>query len=120
MLVKKRSIQKIFILMISVALTVASTALATTPGWNGRILFLNGSKIATMNPDGSDVKGILAPSGPVSLEAPAASAGRIAFVQNSASGSQLRVMNADGSNVTTLTSGSLGAAVDFGPAFRVG
>jgi Tol biopolymer transport system component len=106
--VKKRSIQKIFILMISGVLTVASTALATTPGWNGRILFLNGSKIATMNPDGSDVKGILAP-GPVSLDAPVASAdGRIAFVQRAASGSQLMVMNADGSRLTTLTSGSFG------------
>jgi hypothetical protein len=49
----------------------------------GRILFQNGGSIAAMNPDGSNVKTILAQSSGVSYEAPAGAAdGRIAFIRD--------------------------------------
>jgi Tol biopolymer transport system component len=85
-------------------LVLVAPAHATFPGKNGKIAFTNyegtGPVIRVVNPDGSN----LAQVGEVSSVGPAWSPDgtRIAF--NSGDVSTLKLMNADGSSITTLTS----------------
>ena len=78
---------------------VAAPAHAAFPGENGKILFQSGNDMRTMDPDGTNVQTV----GPQGLEPVWSADGqRIAFCTT---GRKLRVMDADGGNVSAdLTS----------------
>src|SRR3954453_20335136 len=83
-------------------LLFASPAFATFPGANGRIVLGSQHGIATMNPDGSDVR-YLHRSG---HEASCSADGRwIVYVCNDGVYDQICTVRADGSNVRRLTFG---------------
>ena len=92
-----------------IALSVAGSALATTPGRNGRILYqreVNGmGQLFTVRPDGTDRKQLT--RGPTeSVNGAWSPDGKtIVFEQSSAADSRagVMIMNADGSNVRDLT-----------------
>jgi hypothetical protein len=82
-------------------------ALATSPGTNGKIAFLQGHSIFTVNPDGSNQTMVAAPPANLFYQDPAWSpdGNRIAFISsNSAGASSLNVINGDGTNLSSLTS----------------
>jgi WD40 repeat protein len=90
----------------------ASTAMATFPGADGRIVFGSQHGIATMNPDGSDVR-YLHRSG---TEPSWSADGQwIAYVCNDGVYDQICRMRADGSNVHLLTGGDPKASPSFSP-----
>jgi Tol biopolymer transport system component len=100
-----RRIEFIFPMFIVVAgLLIAGTlpASATFPGKNGRIAFIAGPDVYTMNPDGSDVKQLtnLGPDHSAFWESWSPDGKQIVFSEYPASDfiAQLWLMNADGSN----------------------
>jgi Tol biopolymer transport system component len=83
----------------------AIPALASFPGRNGRIAFLNGPDVYTMNPDGSNVRQLtnLGPDRSASFESWSPDGKQIAFTITPANApGQLWIMNADGSNQHSL------------------
>ncbi|MDQ6802357.1 MAG: hypothetical protein M3041_16170, partial [Acidobacteriota bacterium] len=100
---------RVFVLMTAVVALTAATLFATSAGWNGRILFRDGGAVASINPDGTGLRIIARPPAgcQCSYEDPAgASDGRIALMRGTpAGGSELIVMNADGTNIKVLTTG---------------
>jgi len=80
----------------------AIPASATFPGKNGRIAFIAGPDVYTMNPDGSDVKQLtdLGPDHPAFWESWSPDGKQIVFSEYPAPDfiAQLWLMNADGSN----------------------
>jgi len=83
-------------------LAAAIPASATFPGKNGRIAFIAGPDVYTMNPDGSDVKQLtnLGPDHPAFWESWSPDGKQIVFSEYPAPNfiAQLWLMNADGSN----------------------
>src|SRR5436305_99020 len=78
-------------------------ASATYPGRNGRIAFVQGPDIYTMNADGTDVRQLtnLGPDRESSWESWSPDGTQIVFTEYAASGAlhgQVWLMNADGSN----------------------
>jgi len=96
------------VLLGAAAFFIASSipAFATYPGKNGRIAFVNGPDIYTMNPDGSDVKQLtnLGPDNFASWESWSPDGKHIAFTQYQPPDylGQLWIMNSDGSNLHLL------------------
>src|SRR5262245_1878163 len=88
------------------ALLATVPAHATFPGKNGRIAFVQGPDIYTMNPDGSDVRQLTAftDDNPAFLENWSPDGKQLAFSRFPAPDffGQLWVMNADGSNQHAL------------------
>ncbi len=97
-------------------LVTAGSAWATFPGANGRIAFsygdgtLNGSFVATMKPDGSDVQYLRRGGGP----AWSANGRRIVFSRLLNHQGDIFIMKADGSNVRRFT--STANTNDFSPS----
>jgi hypothetical protein len=109
---RTRTLISVITWIIAVALSFSSRAFATTAGWNGRILFLNGNEIATVKPDGSGLTTIATPPPGCrcSYEDPAGTAdGRIAVIRGAAAGgSELLIMDPDGTIIKNLGSGFRG------------
>lgn len=89
-----------------VALVLASPAHATFPGHNGRIAFHSateqGTQIFTVRPNGRDLRQITHVSGDAIGPDWSPDGRLIAFNIDTPDSAQLAIMNADGSNLTTL------------------
>jgi Tol biopolymer transport system component len=97
---------------------LAGPAWASFPGRNGRIAFIQGPDIYTMNADGSDVRQLtsLGPSNSAFYEAWSPDGLQLIFVEfPPGAPTQIWVMNADGSNQHQLFSDPL--YNDFDPTF---
>jgi hypothetical protein len=108
-----RRITVSFVLLAALAL--AAPAHATFPGANGKIAFVRGGDIWTMNPDGTDQVNIT--NSPENELVPAWSPDgkKVAFGIGPQPGSgQIWVMNADGTGRTKLSDGS---RADYDPAW---
>jgi Tol biopolymer transport system component len=88
------------ILLVALVLTLADPAAATFPGKNGRIAFVKGGDIFSVNPDGSDIKQLttFGPSGNACCQTWSPDGERLAFSLSASAtaNSQLWEMNADG------------------------
>jgi Tol biopolymer transport system component len=101
---RNRSISSILVL-VGLLIATAIPARATFPGKNGRIAFINGPDVYTMNPDGSDVRQLtkLGPDSGAFFESWSPDGKQIAFTLYPANAPhQLWLMNADGSNQHVL------------------
>ena len=92
-------------------LVVEEPALASFPDENGKIAFVKGSEIYTMNDDGSDVNLLTDGDDYGRFPAWSPDGTRIAFVGNQG----IYVMNSDGSDVTRLTSDSADGSPTWSP-----
>jgi len=94
------------LVVAAMVLALAGPASATFPGKNGRIAFVQGPDIYTMNPDGSDVRQItfLGPDSVAFWQAWSPDGKQIVFSEFLAPDfiGQLWLMNADGSNQRLL------------------
>jgi len=90
------------LLMTTLMLVTTLPALASYPGKNGKIAFINGPDVYTMNPDGTNVKQLtdLGPNNGAYFESWSPDGKQIAFAEYPAPDfiGQLWIMNADGSN----------------------
>jgi Tol biopolymer transport system component len=96
---------------------LAAPAHATFPGRNGKIAFVRGGDIWTINPDGTGALNLTNSAETEDAPAWSPDGGRIAFEVGSASNGDRKVwvMNADGSGGTQL--GGLSGQDDFEPAW---
>ncbi len=94
--------QSFRLLIAGVLLVTAIPSFASYPGRNGRIAFISGPDVFTMNPDGSNVKQLtdLGPNNGAYFESWSPDGKQIAFTEYPAPDfvGQLWIMNADGSN----------------------
>src|SRR4051812_40255830 len=90
------------LVLVTLLLATAIPVSATYPGKNGRIAFIAGPDVYTMNPDGSDVKQLTnwGPDHPAFWESWSPDGKQIVFSEYPAPDyiGQLWLMNADGSN----------------------
>lgn len=104
---RKRAISLLHpLLLLTLVLLGANSAHATFPGKNGRIAFVFGPDIYSMNPDGSDVRQLtnLGPENSASWESWSPDGKQIVFCEFPPPDfhGQLWLMNADGSNQHVL------------------
>jgi Tol biopolymer transport system component len=94
------------LLIASLVLIMAVPAFASYPGRNGKIAFIDGPDVYTMNPDGSNVQQLtnLGPDNHAFFESWSPDGKQIAFTEYPAPDfvGQLWIMNADGSNQRRL------------------
>jgi Tol biopolymer transport system component len=113
---------KLILAVAGMLLATEIPALATHPGRNGRIAFLAGPDVYTMNPDGSDVKQLtnLGPDNNASWESWSPDGKQIVFNEYRSPDyvPQIWLMNADGSNQHVLLADS--AFSDERPSFSPG
>src|SRR5438552_16915659 len=89
----------ISVLVAAIALVLPASAQATFPGANGKIAFVRGNDVWTMNPDGSSQVDITnTPSASEDSPAWSADGKRIAYVRDRA----IWTMNADGTLPTQV------------------
>lgn len=124
---RKLSSSFALVALLAASLGLASTALATYPGENGKIFFqscgLGGCShydVYSVNPDGTELKNLTealtAPEGlPDTAYEPSVSADgrRVAFSVDSQAEAEIWVMNADGTEPHQLTHDNL---LDWAPA----
>src|SRR4051794_20022612 len=91
---------------------LAAPAHAAFPGANGKIAFVRGGDIWTMNPDGGGQVNLTNSTGRETDPAWSADGTRIVFVD---SDRQISVMVADGSQVTKVRGGVYGEGPSFSP-----
>jgi len=110
---------RVVLAIAAMLVALAKPASATYPGKNGRIAFVEGPDIFTMNPDGSDVQQItfLGPDNAAFFQSWSADGQQIVFSAFLAPDfhGQLWVMNADGSDQHLLFSDP--SFADFAPNF---
>ena len=106
---------RVVLAIAAMLVALAGPASATFPGKNGRIAFVEGPDIFTMNPDGSDVRQLtfLGPDNAAFFQSWSADGQQIVFTADSPG--QLWVMNADGSDQHLLFSDP--SFADFAPSF---
>jgi Tol biopolymer transport system component len=99
---KRRSSMLVVLAILAGVIGLSGTARGTFPGKNGRIAFVEGNDVYTMNPDGSDERQLTSVGPNNSTSNPAWSPDGRQLVFNlgptDGSSSQLWIMNADGSN----------------------
>jgi Tol biopolymer transport system component len=101
---------RVLLAIVALVMTTTISAHAAFPGRNGRIAFIAGPDVYTMNPDGSDIKQLtnLGPDNGASWESWSPNGKQIVFNEYRAPDyrAQLWLMNADGSNQHVLLADS--------------
>ncbi|MGH2378739.1 MAG: LpqB family beta-propeller domain-containing protein [Candidatus Limnocylindria bacterium] len=94
-------------LMAALAAALPAPASATVPGVNGRIVFVNGIQLVTMDAGGADRRVIEVGPGLSTSPAISPDGSKVAFRSDRTGSAELWVVGMDGSGLTRLTSNTL-------------